>query len=412
MAGQRLVDRIVRDLEHHVVEARPVVGVADVHSGPLAHRVEALEDLDALGVVIALIRGIAVGVGCHSPDIGIGGEKSRARTRVRARIQRGPNLPRADGEARGAADAVEQSGFGRRSSTPGRGLRADRTAPRGASDRGGRRPRRAAGSAARRARSATSSAWARTRPSRSAFCSPVELRAAGMSLAVWVTARSCRWGPSERAAGGRVAGAAGAKLSGEIAAVPALERDGRRGRTRRRARSPAARRARRRYARGPRRVRRHARPFALRARPASLRRDHPRRAACSWPASRLRSARCGAAWLGSSARTSRSRKRRRSPAAPVNSRSIAGVTQSTDSHSPSELTDAGAPLIRTWRRSGALGERAGADVGLAEPRRDREGAVAALPRHLGQRARREGRARARAATRPRAHWSCPRHSRR
>ena len=93
MAGQRLVDRIVRDFEHHVVEARPVVGVADVHSRALAHRIEALEDLDALGVVIALIRAVLVGVGCHSPDIGISGEKSRARTRVRARIRRAEFAP-------------------------------------------------------------------------------------------------------------------------------------------------------------------------------------------------------------------------------------------------------------------------------------------------------------------------------
>ena len=41
MPGERLVDRIVADLEHHVVEARTVVGVADVHAGPLAHRIDA-----------------------------------------------------------------------------------------------------------------------------------------------------------------------------------------------------------------------------------------------------------------------------------------------------------------------------------------------------------------------------------
>ena len=39
--------------------------------------------------------------------------------------------------------------------------------------------------------------------------------------------------------------------------------------------------------------------------------------------------------------------------AAVNSRSIAGVSHSTDSHSPSEFTAAGTPLIRTCRRSGA-----------------------------------------------------------
>src|SRR3546814_8021271 len=44
MPRQRLVDRIVGDLEHHVVETRTVVGVADVHSGPLADRVESSEE--------------------------------------------------------------------------------------------------------------------------------------------------------------------------------------------------------------------------------------------------------------------------------------------------------------------------------------------------------------------------------
>ena len=75
MAGQRLVDGIVRNLEHHVVEARAVVGVADVHAGALAHRVEALEDLDALGAIVGSIGDVFFGVGCHSPDIGIATRK-------------------------------------------------------------------------------------------------------------------------------------------------------------------------------------------------------------------------------------------------------------------------------------------------------------------------------------------------
>ena len=45
-AGQRLVDRVVDDLEHHVMQAGAVGGVADVHPGALAHRLEALQDLD------------------------------------------------------------------------------------------------------------------------------------------------------------------------------------------------------------------------------------------------------------------------------------------------------------------------------------------------------------------------------
>jgi hypothetical protein len=46
MAGERLVDRIVGNLEHHVVEAGAVVGVADIHSGPLADRIETFQHLD------------------------------------------------------------------------------------------------------------------------------------------------------------------------------------------------------------------------------------------------------------------------------------------------------------------------------------------------------------------------------
>ena len=51
MAGERLVDAVVDDLVDHVVQAGAVVGVADVHARPLAHGVEALEDLDQFGAV-------------------------------------------------------------------------------------------------------------------------------------------------------------------------------------------------------------------------------------------------------------------------------------------------------------------------------------------------------------------------
>ena len=63
IAGQRLVDGVVDDLVHHVVEAGAVVGVADIHARPLAHRVEALEDLDRIGVVIGGKRNLASGFG-------------------------------------------------------------------------------------------------------------------------------------------------------------------------------------------------------------------------------------------------------------------------------------------------------------------------------------------------------------
>ncbi len=45
-AGEALVDRVVDDLVDHVMQARAVIGVADIHAGALADRVEALQHLD------------------------------------------------------------------------------------------------------------------------------------------------------------------------------------------------------------------------------------------------------------------------------------------------------------------------------------------------------------------------------
>ena len=56
MAGHRLVDRVVDDFPDEVVQAAHV-GRADVHARALANRLEALEDLDALGGVGACGRG-------------------------------------------------------------------------------------------------------------------------------------------------------------------------------------------------------------------------------------------------------------------------------------------------------------------------------------------------------------------
>ncbi len=51
MAGQRLVDGVVDDLVDHVVQARAVVGVADIHARPLANGIQALQNLDGIGAV-------------------------------------------------------------------------------------------------------------------------------------------------------------------------------------------------------------------------------------------------------------------------------------------------------------------------------------------------------------------------
>ena len=51
VAGERLVDRVVDHLEHHVVQAGAVVDVADVHAGTLAHGLQAAQDGDLAGIV-------------------------------------------------------------------------------------------------------------------------------------------------------------------------------------------------------------------------------------------------------------------------------------------------------------------------------------------------------------------------
>ena len=58
VAGERLVDRVVDDLIDHVMQSRPVIGVADIHARPFAHGIEAAQDLDrirAIGVAYRLL---------------------------------------------------------------------------------------------------------------------------------------------------------------------------------------------------------------------------------------------------------------------------------------------------------------------------------------------------------------------
>jgi len=51
IACQRLVDRIIDDLINHMMQTGSVIGVADIHPRPLAHRVEPAQHLDRLLVV-------------------------------------------------------------------------------------------------------------------------------------------------------------------------------------------------------------------------------------------------------------------------------------------------------------------------------------------------------------------------
>ncbi len=59
VAGQRLVDRVVDHLEHHVVQTGTVMHVTDVHAGTLADSLQAFQGRNAVGVVVAVVcRGV------------------------------------------------------------------------------------------------------------------------------------------------------------------------------------------------------------------------------------------------------------------------------------------------------------------------------------------------------------------
>ena len=51
MAGERFVDRVVDHFVDHVMQARAVIGIADVHAGALAHRIKALQNLDRVRII-------------------------------------------------------------------------------------------------------------------------------------------------------------------------------------------------------------------------------------------------------------------------------------------------------------------------------------------------------------------------
>jgi hypothetical protein len=46
VTGQRLIDRVVDQLEYHVVQTRAIIGIADVHPRPLPYGIESFENLD------------------------------------------------------------------------------------------------------------------------------------------------------------------------------------------------------------------------------------------------------------------------------------------------------------------------------------------------------------------------------
>ena len=56
MSGQSFVNRIIDDFIDHVVQARAVIRIADIHAGALTHGVKTTQDLDGIGAVNRLFR--------------------------------------------------------------------------------------------------------------------------------------------------------------------------------------------------------------------------------------------------------------------------------------------------------------------------------------------------------------------
>ena len=55
ISRQRFVDGVVDDFVDHVMQARAVIRIADVHAGPLAHGIKAAQDLDGIREIVAVV---------------------------------------------------------------------------------------------------------------------------------------------------------------------------------------------------------------------------------------------------------------------------------------------------------------------------------------------------------------------
>ena len=50
-AGEGFINRVVHGFKNHVVQTGTVIGITDVHTGSLTHRLKAFQDLDAAFVI-------------------------------------------------------------------------------------------------------------------------------------------------------------------------------------------------------------------------------------------------------------------------------------------------------------------------------------------------------------------------
>jgi len=55
MTGQRFVYGIINDFKYHMVQAGAIAGVTNIHPRPLAHRLQSLEDLYAIGIIVIAV---------------------------------------------------------------------------------------------------------------------------------------------------------------------------------------------------------------------------------------------------------------------------------------------------------------------------------------------------------------------
>ena len=135
IAGERLVDGVVDDLVDHVVQARAVIGVADIHARALAHGIEAAQHLDRIARRRRVVRnGLAVIA-----------ENCRMSTHLKRSIGRDDGPRRTAKNCARPRKRGEQGGVG--AGEPGLGAEAKSSAKeRGAAlaHRDAPRPRRAA----------------------------------------------------------------------------------------------------------------------------------------------------------------------------------------------------------------------------------------------------------------------------
>ncbi len=46
--SERLIDRVINSLKHHMVQAGTVIGITDIHAWTLTHRIQSFKNLDAV----------------------------------------------------------------------------------------------------------------------------------------------------------------------------------------------------------------------------------------------------------------------------------------------------------------------------------------------------------------------------